>query len=99
LRIWWPKIISNKELWETTQQIPISSEIKIRKWKWIGHTLRKDKNNFTRQGLDWNPQGKRRKGRPRVTWKRTFLAKIQQQNVFWKKAKQMEKIESAGEDL
>jgi hypothetical protein len=36
-----PKIITNKELWETTQQIPISSEIKMRKWKCIGHTLRK----------------------------------------------------------
>jgi hypothetical protein len=56
LRIWWPKIISNKELWETTWQIPVSSEIKMRKW--IGHTLRKDQNNITRQGLDWNPQGK-----------------------------------------
>jgi hypothetical protein len=39
LRIWWPKtIISNKELWERTQQIPISSEIMIRKWKRIGYT-------------------------------------------------------------
>jgi hypothetical protein len=41
LSMWWPNIISNKELWETTQQIPISSEIKVRKCKWIGHTLRK----------------------------------------------------------
>jgi hypothetical protein len=38
LRILWPKAISNKELWETTQHIPISSKIKMRKWKWIGHT-------------------------------------------------------------
>jgi hypothetical protein len=71
LRICWPKTISNKELWETTQQIPISSEIMMRKWKWIGHTLRKDQNNITRQRLVWNPQGKKGKDRPRVTWKRT----------------------------
>jgi hypothetical protein len=76
-----PKIITNKELWETTQQIPISSEIKMRKWKWIGHTLRKDQNDITRQGLDWNPEGKRRKGRPRLAWKRTVLAELQEQNV------------------
>jgi hypothetical protein len=56
LRIWWPKTIINKELWETTQQISINREIKIRTWTWIGHTLRKDQNNNTRQGLDWNPQ-------------------------------------------
>jgi hypothetical protein len=95
LRIWCPKPISNKELWETTQQIPISSEIKMRKWKWIGHTLRKDQNNITRQGLDWNPQGKLRKGRPRFTWKRTVLAELQEQNVSWREAK----TESAGENL
>jgi hypothetical protein len=91
LRIWWPKTISNKELWETTQQIPISSKIKIRKWKWIGHTLRKDQNNVTRQGLDWNPQGKLRKGRSRITWKKTVSAELQEQNVSWKEAKQMAK--------
>jgi hypothetical protein len=52
LRIWWPKTTTNKELWETTQQIPIDRELKIRKWKWIGHTLIKDQNNITRQGLE-----------------------------------------------
>jgi hypothetical protein len=58
LKIWWPKTIGKKDLWETTQQIPINIEIKTRKWKWNGHTLRKDQNNITRQELDWNPQGK-----------------------------------------
>jgi hypothetical protein len=93
LRIWWPKTITNKELWETTQQIPIDREIKIRKWKWTGHTLRKDqnKNKITRQGLDWNPQGERWKSRPRITWKRTILTELQEQNMSWKEAKQMAK--------
>jgi hypothetical protein len=53
--------------------------------------LRKEQNNITRQGLDWNPQGKWRKGRPRVTWKRTVLAELQEQNVSWKESKQMAK--------
>jgi hypothetical protein len=91
LRIWWPKTITNKDLWETTQQIPFGREIKIRKWKWIGQTLRKDQNTITRQGLDWNPQGERRKGRSRITWKRTILTELQEQNVSWKEAKLMAK--------
>jgi hypothetical protein len=91
LRIWRPKTITNKELWETTQQIPNDREIKIRKWKWFGNTLRKDQNNITRQGLDWNPQEERRKGRPRITWKRTILTELQEQNVSWKEAKHMAK--------
>jgi hypothetical protein len=76
MRIWWPKTITDKELWET-QQIPISSEIEMRKWKWIGHTLRKDQNNITKQGL-WNPQVEGRKGRPRITWKITVLVELQE---------------------
>jgi hypothetical protein len=66
----------------------------MRKWKWIGHSLRKDQNNVTRQGLDCNPQEKLRKGRPSVTWKRTVLAELQEQNVSWKEVKQMVKTQN-----
>ena len=71
LQIRWPKMISNKELWERTGQEQIITEIKRRKWGWIGHTLRKPATNTTRQVLSWNPQGKRKVGRPRQTWRRS----------------------------
>lgn len=45
LRMWWQKTVANREIWET---------IEMRKCKWIGHILRKDQNNVTRQGLDWS---------------------------------------------
>ena len=41
------------------------TEIGRRRWKWVGHTLRKGKNSITRQALQWNPQGSRGRGRPR----------------------------------
>jgi hypothetical protein len=94
LRIWWPKTISNKELWETTKQIPISSEIKMRQWKWIGHTLRKDQNNITRQGLDWNPEGERRKGRPSYL-EENSVSRTTRVKVSWKETKQMAKIKQS----
>ena len=40
-------------------------EIGRRRWKWVGHTLRKGKNSITRLALQWNPQGSRGRGRPR----------------------------------
>ncbi|RUS77407.1 hypothetical protein EGW08_014826 [Elysia chlorotica] len=43
----------------------VETEIMKRKWGWIGHTLRKPASNITRQALDWNPQGKRKVGRPK----------------------------------
>jgi len=42
LRIWWPNIISNKDLWKITGQEDINLEIRKRKFRWIGHTLRKE---------------------------------------------------------
>ena len=62
LRVWWPNRIRNEELWEKTKQLPIGIQIKQRKWKWIGHTLRKDNANITRAALRWTPQGKRKEG-------------------------------------
>nr|KAG5692585.1 hypothetical protein BaRGS_024005 [Batillaria attramentaria] len=67
LNIRYPLVITNQDLWERTRQVPIEQEIKKRKWGWIGHTLRKPTSNVTRQSLDWNPQGKRKVGRPKQT--------------------------------
>ena len=55
---------------KVTKQLPIENEIKKRKWRWIGHTLRKPPNTITRQAITWNPPGKRRRGRPQNTWQR-----------------------------
>jgi len=64
LRIWWPRKISNKELWKQTGQRPIEQEIRQRAWGWIGHTLRRPDGHLAKRALEWNPQGKRKRGRP-----------------------------------
>jgi len=46
---------------------PIENQIKRRKWSWIGHTLRKEVGAIEKTALDWNPQGYRRRGRPKRT--------------------------------
>jgi hypothetical protein len=65
LRIWWPNIISNKDLWKVTGQEDINSEIRKRKFRWTGHTLRKEDGEIPKAALLWNPQGNRKRGRPR----------------------------------
>ncbi|VDP03208.1 unnamed protein product [Schistosoma margrebowiei] len=67
LYIHWPDTIRNSLLWERTNQLPAEEEIRKRRWKWIGHTLRKSSNRITRQALTWNPEGKRKRGRPKNT--------------------------------
>jgi len=34
-------------------------EIRKRKFRWIGHTLRKEDGQITKVALFWNPQGKK----------------------------------------
>lgn len=87
LKIYWPNTISNSRLWETTQQIPIQKEICKRKWKWIGHTLRKDDNDIAKQAIEWNPQGSRRRGRPAHTWKRQIDAELTRVRRSWRETK------------
>ena len=57
LRIWWPRKISNKELWRLTGHRPIEQEIRQRAWEWIGHTLRRPDGHVVKRALEWNPQG------------------------------------------
>ncbi len=70
LQIRWPDTISKANLWERTCQLSAKEEIRKRRWGWIGHTFRELPKQITRQALRWNPQGKRKRGRPRKTWQR-----------------------------
>jgi len=73
LQIRWPNTIRNSYLWEKTHQQNAGDEIRRRRWRWIGHTLRKPASTITRQALTWNPQGKRKRGRPRNTSRTDLL--------------------------
>ena len=70
-KIQWQEKIRNEHLWERVGQEPVAKQILRRKWGWIGHTLRKPASSTTRQALTWNPQGKRKRGRPRNSWRRS----------------------------
>lgn len=64
LGVFWPNIIENKELWRIIKFILIKTQIKRRKWQWIGHTLRKPEGDIVGLGLESTM--KKKKGRPKV---------------------------------
>jgi hypothetical protein len=72
------------EAHETTKN---SLQIRKRKWGWLGHTLRKPTEDITRQALEWNPQGKRGRGRPKNTWRRTVLEEAKGMKKSWTEIK------------
>jgi len=49
----------------------ISEQITRRRWRWIGHVLRMDHHQNPRIALTLAPDGKRSRGRPKETWRRT----------------------------
>ncbi|XP_068713228.1 uncharacterized protein [Montipora foliosa] len=79
----WPEKIRNEDLWERAGQKPVVKQIMRRRWGWIGHTLRKPASITTRQALTWNPQGKRKRGRPRNSWSRDTEAVMKQKGSNW----------------
>ena len=62
LKLKWTDKIRNEQLWERTGQVPIQTEVGRRRWKWVGHTLRKGKNSITRQGSSVESAGLERQG-------------------------------------
>ncbi|VDP46329.1 unnamed protein product [Schistosoma margrebowiei] len=84
LNIHWPDTISNSILWERANQPPTEGEIRKRRWKWIGHILRKPSNYITGQALTWNPEGKQKRGRPKNTLRREIEAAMKRMNNNWK---------------
>ena len=51
LKLKWTDKIRNEQLWERIGQVPIQTEIGRRRWKWVGHTLRKGKNSILHDRL------------------------------------------------
>jgi hypothetical protein len=81
-------VISNDELWRAGET-EISTQKKRRKCTWIGHTLRKGNEAVEREVLDWNQQGKRRRGRPKQTWRRSVHNEALEKGKSWSEVKRM----------
>jgi hypothetical protein len=73
LRIWWPKTMSNKDLWKATGQEDVNLEIRKRRFGWIGHILRKNYGEIPKAALQWYPQGSRKRGSPKNSWRRSVI--------------------------
>jgi hypothetical protein len=66
---WYDKV-TNECLWKRTGQVNIEDKNRKRKWRWIGHTLRKPQTIITRQALSCNRHGMRSRERLNKTQRR-----------------------------
>jgi hypothetical protein len=66
-------VLNNRELWKATGKKLMILEVRMRKWRWIGRTLKKGDESIEKHELDLNLHGIRRRERPKETWRRTVL--------------------------
>ncbi|PIK48416.1 hypothetical protein BSL78_14717 [Apostichopus japonicus] len=71
LKIPWTELVSNDRIMQQIGINRISVEIRRRRWNWIGHIMRKETGNHARVAMEWAPEGRRKVGRPKTTWRRT----------------------------
>ena len=45
--------------------------------------MRREQDNITRTALHWTPEGKRKRGRPRNSWRRTVEAELKTMHHTW----------------
>ena len=82
-RIFWPNKISNKELYMKTGCRDVITEVKHRRLRWLGHVLRMPPERIPKVALRWTPPGKRKRGRPKITWRRTVEAELKEMGLSW----------------
>ena len=75
-RIFWPRTISNRFLLARCQQEDMETIVTWKRWRWIGHVLPKDANSITKVAIHLTPEGKRKRGQPKTTWRRPVEADL-----------------------
>ena len=61
-------------------------EIKRRRLRWLGHVLRMPGDNIPKVAQRWTPPGKRKRGRPKMTWRQTVMAELREMGLSWGEA-------------
>ena len=95
LQIFWPKKISNAELYRITNQQPWSTTIQKRRLSWLGHLMRLNEQTPARRALEEysNPEIKRPRGKPPITWMAMIRDDLQTINIKLNLNKQQETIQ------
>lgn len=66
----WHNFFSNEELLRKYNQLYMATILTRKRWIWWGHVIRKYKTSNTKVALHWTLDGKRKRRRPRTTWRR-----------------------------
>ena len=81
LKITFRDRVTNAEIYERTDTRQLSQMIAERRMKYAGHVMRIATERLPHTAINWKPEGRRKRGRPRLTWRRTFLKDLEERNI------------------
>src|SRR5579871_3936580 len=99
IRVFSPDKISNNKLLQDTNQESIDNIIRKRRWRWLGHVMRMNPDIPAKTALTLTPEGKRKKGRPRTTWRSTVEEELCCASLTWDTAQRVARNRGAWMDL
>ncbi|XP_063411262.1 uncharacterized protein LOC134694195 [Mytilus trossulus] len=83
MKIFWTKKISNKDLHEMRNTKDMETLLIQKRWRWLGDVIRKPYDDTTKVALRWTPEGKRKRGRPKTTWRRIVENELKERGYTW----------------
>ena len=82
--------VTNDAVLMRTEQTNLSKIIQRRRLRWFGHVARMNETRFPKLIMEWQPKGKRGRGRPRLTsWRETLRKDLRELNTTYEEAKEM----------
>lgn len=95
----WPYKISNTRLLQATGQETMDITPQWRRLKWLGHVPCMEPTAHARTALSLTPEGRRKRGRPRTTWRRMILDEMKSAVIGWENAVRSAQESMAWQDL
>ena len=87
LGISWRDHITNEELMKRAGMDDLSDIVTVRRRRFAGHVMRLPKERPAKVAMRWTPAGgKRKRGRPKTTWRKTFQEDLQEMGIDWSSA-------------
>ena len=77
--------VKNDEVIRRAQSRRLQDIVTERRVKFAGHILRMSEDRPTEVAMKWQPLlGKRKRGRPKIIWRKTFKKDLSNVNKSWK---------------
>jgi len=64
--------ITNQAILTRSKVDSLATTVEKRRLSWLGHLLRMNYSRYATKALSWTPEGRRKRGRPKNTWRRTI---------------------------